>query len=194
MNYINNWLRPITLGAADTSTALDLPDGTYRLTLSNTERTAFEYIDAVVSEGNALITRALEGSTAQAWPTGCVIYCSLTAGTLAQMGGYDSGWVQLEPLNGAGYAPEARLLNGVVYLRGFIYIESQYYGETIAKLPDGWSPGKQANYHQTNGSRTLRVIINGLNGAAPGEITVLVLDGGLSTDYAVFDGIASPVG
>jgi hypothetical protein len=194
MNYINNWQRPITLGATDTSAALDLPDGAYRLTLSDAARAAFEYVDAIVVSGAAQLTRALEGSAAQAWPAGSVIYCSVTAGVLAGMGGADSGWVQLAPLGGSSYAPEARLLNGVVHLRGFIYIEAQYYGAAIAKLPAGWRPGIQAYFHQTNGGRTHRVTVDGLNGFGPGDIAVSVLDGSSSDDYAVFDGIAFPAG
>lgn len=87
MNFVNNWSRPVTLAAGATTLALDLPDGSYRLTLADsaTTPTRWEITDATVAAGTATLTRALEGTTDQAWPEGSVIYCSLTAGTLAQL-------------------------------------------------------------------------------------------------------------
>ncbi|RRU94163.1 hypothetical protein EGI97_12810 [Stutzerimonas xanthomarina] len=86
MDFVNNWSRPITLAAGATSLALDLPDGSYRLTLADKAAgaTRWEIIDASVASGTAALTRAQEGTMDQAWPEGSVIYCSLTAGTLAQ--------------------------------------------------------------------------------------------------------------
>lgn len=86
MNYVNNWLRPITLGAVDTSAALDLPDGSYRLCISDASGDLFEVVDAAVVSGTATLTRGLEGTTAQEWPAGSSIYCSVTAGILAGFG------------------------------------------------------------------------------------------------------------
>lgn len=87
MDFVNNWSRPITLAAGATSLALDLPDGSYRLTLADKSAgaTRWEIIDASVAAGTATLTRAQEGTTDQAWPEGSVIYCTLTAGTLAQL-------------------------------------------------------------------------------------------------------------
>ena len=87
MDFVNNWSRPITLAAGATSLALDLPDGSYRLTLADKAAgaTRWEIIDASVASGTATLTRAQEGTTDQAWPEGSVIYCALTAGTLAQL-------------------------------------------------------------------------------------------------------------
>lgn len=82
MNYINNFNRPITLGAAATTAALDLPDGTFRLCISNAARTQLEVLDAAVTGGAATLTRGLEGTTAQEWPEGSSVYASVTAGTL----------------------------------------------------------------------------------------------------------------
>ncbi len=87
MNFVNNWSRPVTLAAGATTLALDLPDGSYRLTLADSAAapTRWEIIDATVVASTATLTRAQEGTTDQAWPEGSVIYCSLTAGTLAQL-------------------------------------------------------------------------------------------------------------
>lgn len=87
MNYVNNWLRAIDLEQGATSCPLDLPDGEYRLTLADAAAgaTRWEIVDAVVAAGSATLTRAREGTADQDWPTGSVIYCSVTAEALEQM-------------------------------------------------------------------------------------------------------------
>lgn len=89
MNFVNNWSRPITLAAGALACPLDLPDGSYRLTLSDSalanEATTWEYIDAVVLGGSAELVRGREGTTAQEWAAGSVIYCAVTAGVLAEL-------------------------------------------------------------------------------------------------------------
>ncbi len=82
MAYINNYLEPIELAQGATSAALNLPDGSYRLTLSDAARSRWEIVDAVVTAGSAELVRAREGTTDQAWPGGSVIYCAVTAGQL----------------------------------------------------------------------------------------------------------------
>lgn len=93
MNYVNNWLREITLEQGATSCPLDLPDGEYRLTLADSAAgaTRWEIVDATVEGGAATLTRAREGTADQDWPSGSVIYCALTAGTLAVMAGGGGG-------------------------------------------------------------------------------------------------------
>lgn len=93
MNYVNNWLREITLEQGATSCPLDLPDGEYRLTLADAAAgaTRWEIVDAVVVSGSAALTRAVEGTTDQSWPAGSVIYCGLTAATLAALSSGGSG-------------------------------------------------------------------------------------------------------
>lgn len=80
MAYINNYLEPIELAQGATSVALDLPDGEYRLTLSDAARANWEIVDAVVTAGSATLVRAREGTADQSWPDGSVIYCAVTAG------------------------------------------------------------------------------------------------------------------
>lgn len=82
MNFINNWLREITLGPGETACPLDLPDGTYTLTLSDgigAAATRIENITAVVEGGDAMLTRP----SAQDWPAGSVIYCAVTSELLS---------------------------------------------------------------------------------------------------------------
>ena len=87
MQFINNWSRPVTLAAGATSLALDLPDGTYRLTIcdSMSLATRWEIVGAEVSGGAAVLTRAMEQTTDQTWPEGSIIYCAITAGVLSDI-------------------------------------------------------------------------------------------------------------
>lgn len=82
MAYINNYRELIELAQGATTVVLSLPDGEYRLTLTNAEGNAWEIVDATVASGSATLTRALEGTTSQAWPAGSSIYCAVTAGQL----------------------------------------------------------------------------------------------------------------
>lgn len=88
MNFINNWRQQMALAMAATSVSLDLPDGQYVLTMSDglgASATQWEYIRATVTAGEAVLEREQEGSDAQEWPAGSWIYCSVTAGVLAEM-------------------------------------------------------------------------------------------------------------
>lgn len=80
-NYVNNWLREITLEQGATSCPLDLPDGEYRLTLADSQSgaTQWEIVDATVADGVATLVRAREGTADQLWSLGSVIYSAITA-------------------------------------------------------------------------------------------------------------------
>jgi len=82
MAYINNYREPIELAQGTTTAALSLPDGDYRLTLTNADGNAWEIVDATVTNGAATLVRGLEGTAVQEWPGGSVIYCAVTAGQL----------------------------------------------------------------------------------------------------------------
>jgi len=85
MNFVNNWLREITLAAGEFECPLDLPDGTYRLVLADgigVAATRIEVIEAYVVEGVAELQRGLEGTEDQDWGEGTVIHSTLTAGVL----------------------------------------------------------------------------------------------------------------
>tara|TARA_R110001606_G_scaffold345513_1_gene494385 strand:+ start:18983 stop:20350 length:1368 start_codon:yes stop_codon:yes gene_type:complete len=87
MNFVNNYREPLTLALGATSADLSLPDGTYRLTLTDSQAapTRWEIIDAVVVGGTGTLTRGLEGTDDQPWPEGSVIYSTMTAGLLQIM-------------------------------------------------------------------------------------------------------------
>lgn len=87
MNFVNNWQRPIELGAEDAVANIDLPDGDYRLTVTNSESGVayFEILDAHVESQSASLYRGMEGTAARDWPAGSVIYCSLTADVLSDL-------------------------------------------------------------------------------------------------------------
>lgn len=92
MNFVNNWSRPITLAAGALACPLDLPDGTYRLCISNTDRSLFEVVDAAVVSGTAALTRGREGTAAQSWLSGSTITASVTAEMLESFAAAGATW------------------------------------------------------------------------------------------------------
>lgn len=87
MNLINNWMQPVTLAAGATAIELDLPDGSYRLSITDsaTAPTRWEIVGAAVASGAAVLARRLEGTLDQDWPAGSVIYAGITAGMLGEL-------------------------------------------------------------------------------------------------------------
>lgn len=87
MNFINNWSAPVQLAAGVTALELDLPDGAFLLTLtdSRTEPTRWEIVEAQVQGGAAALVRGREGTLDQDWPAGSVIYLDVTAGWLSSV-------------------------------------------------------------------------------------------------------------
>lgn len=84
IRFINNYTESVALAVDQTSATLALPDGKYRLTVANNSgaATQWEILDAVVVGGVATLQRAKEGTSAQDWAEGSVIYNALTAETL----------------------------------------------------------------------------------------------------------------
>lgn len=82
--FINNYSEPIVLTASASTATLALPDGKYRLSIADAAQNAtrWEILDADVVSGSAALTRALEGTAAQQWPAGSVIYNTVTAGIM----------------------------------------------------------------------------------------------------------------
>lgn len=87
MSFVNNWQRPIVLAIDASSAPLDLPNGQYVLTVTDSlsAPTRWEIITAFVTDGVATIYRGRESTPAQAWPVGSFIYCAITAGGLTLM-------------------------------------------------------------------------------------------------------------
>lgn len=87
MKFVNNYIQSITLDAGGATLALTLPDGDYRLTIADdaVSPTRWEIVDAVVEDGTATLTRGQEGTSAQGWAAGSVIYCAVTAETLERI-------------------------------------------------------------------------------------------------------------
>ena len=84
MDFINNWQRPIVLPIDAVSAAIELPDGTFRLTVTDSlsSPTRWEVLTATVASGVASLARGAESTSAQEWPDGSAIYCAITAGVL----------------------------------------------------------------------------------------------------------------
>ena len=110
MAYVNNYREPIELAQGTTTAVLTLPDGDYRLTLTNADGNAWEIVDAIVTNGAATLVRGLEGTAPQDWPGGSVIYCAVTAGQLNDL------LARLNALDGGGVLPDGALtdMNGSV--------------------------------------------------------------------------------
>jgi len=87
IKFVNNYLASVALAEGATAVDLDLPDGEYLLTLadSQTGATRWEIVRAVVAGGAAAVERGQQGTSDQPWAAGSVIYCALTAGTIADM-------------------------------------------------------------------------------------------------------------
>ena len=85
MNFVNNYTQAITLAEGADTLALSLPNGAYRLVITNPERNTWEIVLATVTAGAAALTRAQEGTSRRTWTTGSVIYCALTAAELTQL-------------------------------------------------------------------------------------------------------------
>jgi hypothetical protein len=84
-NFVNNWSALITLAEGTETLAVDLPDGSYRITISDAldaTATRWEIAEALVVSGSATLTRGIEGTLEQDWPAGSVMYISMTAGFL----------------------------------------------------------------------------------------------------------------
>lgn len=113
MAYINNYREPVELAQGATTAALSLPDGEYRLTLTNKAGTAWEIVDAVVVSGTATLTRAVESTADQSWPSGSFIYCAVTAGQLnALMAQIADLRARIETLEQGGSVPDGAFVDG----------------------------------------------------------------------------------
>lgn len=87
MEFINNWSSIIELDEGTTTAELPLPDGLYRLSITDSMSapTRREIVSAQVRDGAAELTRGIEGTATGAWPEGSIIYAPLTAGILREL-------------------------------------------------------------------------------------------------------------
>ena len=104
----------------------------------------------------------------------------------------DSGWITLEAMGGFPYPPEARKINGIVYLRGYCWVDTPYLGEYIARLPEGWRPEKTLYATRSTGTRVRRLVILSDSEDTQGGMMVSVQNGDQNGDYFEFDGISFP--
>lgn len=115
MNFVNNWLRGITLDAGATACLLDLADGEYRLVIADAlgpSATRIEVIGAVVADGEAELQRGLEDTADQEWGAGSVVYCTLTAGALLGLFSQLSAAIeQLSTVSGRVDTHDAQIAN-----------------------------------------------------------------------------------
>ncbi|WP_314407324.1 hypothetical protein [Pseudomonas kuykendallii] len=208
MRFINNWITQLDAELPVGGTTLPIPAAALeRLDLSESgyyllpivpsmdplEQQSAEVVRIFMGQDGPEIERGVEQTTERAWPAGAFVFAGVTAGVLeylANSAGADTGWIEATAQNDFPYPPSYRRLNGVVYLKGFIWIDSGYLNEAIAQLPEGFWPADnwQCIRQGTNATyRQYRV-----NVGSDGSI-VIGRDAGTGNDYLIFDGIAFPV-
>lgn len=139
MDFINNYAQQVQLAQGATALALALPNGTYRLTLSDglgQAGTRWEYVDAIVTDGAAALSRGLEMTEDQAWPADSWIYLSITAATLTGL--YATLATQsviiadlksrIETLEGGVLLEITVGVNGGFSTSGYFNSDGSYYG------------------------------------------------------------------
>ena len=156
MQFVNNWIEPVALAQGAESLALGLPDGEYTLTLADSQQSAtrWEIVIAVVAAGTATLQRGQQGTDDQAWPSGSVIYCAATAGTLteimqrlADVEGVASGPLTIiDELASTGDLPASGAAGDAYLIAGNVWVwavgTSQWFNAGAFEGPPG-DPGRE---------------------------------------------------
>ncbi|MDF3840493.1 hypothetical protein [Pseudomonas citronellolis] len=115
----------------------------------------------------------------------------------------DTGWQLAEGLNDFQYPPECRRLNGVVYLRGLSWVSTEFQGQYVAQLPEGFAPfGQWRQFVRSNSNegRQFEITISGSDSDSvpPEDVGKIMVTSNFSaaagSDYVDFRGISFPVG
>lgn len=208
MRFINNWITQLDAELPVGGTSLPIPSAALdRLDLSDTgyylltivpsmdplEQQNAEVVRIYAGPDGPQIERGVEQTVEQQWPAGSYVFAGVTAGVLQYLGSsavQDTGWIEAAAQNGYQYPPFYRRLNGVVYLKGFSWIDAANLNDSIAQLPEGFWPADnwQSIRQGTNETyRQYRVVVE------PDGSIVVLRDAGSGSDYLIFDGIAFPV-
>ena len=99
--FINNYETKLTAQATAAATSITVANASglslavgevYRLTIQNTDASLYELVDVTAISGNTLtIERGKEATTAQAWATGSVVLCGVTAEQLDKLNSSGGG-------------------------------------------------------------------------------------------------------
>ena len=99
--FINNYETKLTAQASAAATSITVANAAglsltagqvYRLTIQNADASLYELVDVTAISGNTLtIERGKEATTAQAWATGSVVLCGVTAEQLDKLNSSGSG-------------------------------------------------------------------------------------------------------
>ncbi|AQZ96548.1 hypothetical protein ACFSB1_10675 [Halopseudomonas phragmitis] len=130
LSFLNNFSAPIVLDPGPAIVAIDIPDGLYRLTLTDslTTPTRWEIVQATVQAGLAELVRGLEGTDDQLWPEGSWAYCAITAGVLQDI------FARLAALENPPQPPEGEL--EFVFVVGELSAESESYSRVYGYRAD----------------------------------------------------------
>lgn len=135
-NFANNWSAPVSLAMGATNLAVALPDGSYKITLSDSLSllaTRWEIVAAEVVAGVATLTRGQEGTSDQDWPDGSVAYIAVTAGFLEQVQSGTQG-----PAGEAGASAYEVAVAG-----GFVGTEAQWLASLVGPAGEQGPQGEQ---------------------------------------------------
>ena len=99
--FINNYETKLTAQATAAATSITVANASglslaagevYRMTIQNADASLFELVDVTAISSNTLtIGRAQEGTTAQAWPSGSIVLCGVTAEQLDKLNSSGGG-------------------------------------------------------------------------------------------------------
>ena len=99
--FINNYETKLTAQATAAATSITVSNASglslaagevYRMTIQNADASLFELVDVTAISSNTLtIGRAQEGTTAQAWPSGSIVLCGVTAEQLDKLNSSGGG-------------------------------------------------------------------------------------------------------
>ena len=99
--FINNYETKLTAQATAAATSITVSNAAglslaagevYRMTIQNADASLFELVDVTAISSNTLtIGRAQEGTTAQAWPSGSIVLCGVTAEQLDKLNSSGGG-------------------------------------------------------------------------------------------------------
>ena len=87
--FINNYETKLTAQATAAATSITVANAAglslaagevYRMTMQNADASLYELMDVTAISGNTLtVQRAKESTTAQVWPVGSIVLCSITS-------------------------------------------------------------------------------------------------------------------
>ena len=215
LRFINNWIAELTapLGSGDdvlpialsALALLDVSDEReYLLTLASSldprEQGTAEVVRIYSSAGTTKIERGVEGE-ARAWEAGTYVYAGVTAGMLttlfAAQASDDTGWLIAtnNPESSFDGQIEYRRINGIVYLRGRVWLNPAATSDYLVQIPLHSAPIRRLTAYVWHSGQMRQLYIGGVENEFPGSEGLLGINGfSGSGDYLLLDTLSYPLG